>query len=74
MKKKILVIDDDLELAGITKIWLRKAGYNPLIAEVRSLRFNCGEFYLKPKQMVSMSRNTNSYADMGPILRLEKLC
>ncbi len=33
MKKTILVIDDDLELAGITETWLLKAGYKPLIAE-----------------------------------------
>ncbi len=33
MKKKILVIDDDLELAGLASTWLLKAGYEPLIAE-----------------------------------------
>ena len=33
MKEKILVIDDDAELLGLTYTWLRNAGYEPLTAE-----------------------------------------
>jgi len=32
MKEKILVVDDDLELLGLTETWLRNTGYEPLTA------------------------------------------